>query len=103
MFNPDYCVLMKAGVRPDSSSLFEIFRTFEGDDKLGGLCGYTTLTPEPIFDKFGVREDQELVKNIDFLTRFMTMFFDIQNAQVFNNCNKKYRKLKRFMIQSSII
>ena len=82
MFNPDYCVLMNAGVRPAANSLFEMFRTFEGDDKLGGLCGYTTLTPEPIFDKFGVREDQDLVKNIDFMSRFMTMFFDIQNAQV---------------------
>ena len=84
MFNPDYCVLMKAGVRPEGSSLFEIFRTFEGDDKLGGICGYTTLTPEPIFDKFGVREDQALFKNIDFLSKFMTLFFDIQNAQVFD-------------------
>lgn len=84
MFNPDYCVLINAGVRPESNAIFEMFRTFEGDSKLGGICGYTTLTPEPIFDKFGVREDQEVVKNIDFLSRFMTLFFDIQNAQVFD-------------------
>lgn len=84
MFNPDYCVLMTSGVRPEKNSIFEIFRTFEGDNKIGGISGYTTLTPEPIFDKFGVREDQEIEKSIDFFTKFMTLFFDIQNAQVFD-------------------
>ena len=85
MFNPFYCVLTKAGVRAGPQSIFEIFRTFEGDPQVGGLCGYTTFTPEPIYDKFGVLADKETLSKIDEMSSLFSEVFDIQRAQCFDN------------------
>lgn len=83
MFNPDYCALIDCGTKPKHNALFEFFRAFESDSQVGGVCGYMGLYPEPIVDEFGVRVDQDTYKELDDLSKFCMIFFDIQKAQVF--------------------
>lgn len=83
MFNPDYCALIDCGTKPKHNALFELFKAFECDKQVGGVCGYMGLYPEPIVDEFGVRVDQDTYKELDFFSKFCMIFFDIQKAQVF--------------------
>ena len=83
MFNPDYCALIDCGTKPKYNALFELFKAFECDKQVGGVCGYMGLYPEPIVDEFGVRVDEDTYKELDFFSKFCMIFFDIQKAQVF--------------------
>lgn len=83
MFNPKYCALIDCGTKPKQNAYVELFKALESDSQIGGACGYMGLNPEPIIDEFGVRCDQDTYAELDFLSRFLMNFFDIQKAQVF--------------------
>ncbi|KAI3651406.1 hypothetical protein MP228_003748 [Amoeboaphelidium protococcarum] len=39
IFNPEVCVLIDAGTKPSTSSLYHLWKSFETDPNLGGACG----------------------------------------------------------------
>lgn len=84
-FQPDYCIVTKAGVRIASNSIFKIFTSFESDAQVGAICGYTALSAEPVHNRLGIRIDEKIIDRRDALSSFFSFFFDIQKAQTYEN------------------
>ena len=83
MFNPEYCCLLEAGTKPNSTAIFEFFKAMETDRQIGGVCGYISLFTEPTVDEFGTRIDEDSYKQLDGFSKLSFQFFDLQKAQVF--------------------
>lgn len=84
-FQPDYCIVTKAGVRIASNSIFKIFTTFESNTQVGAINGYTSYSAEPVHDRLGLRIDEKVIERRDAISNFFSFLFDIQRAQTYEN------------------
>ena len=58
---PNYCLLVDCGTKINNNTLFEFFKAFEFDKKVGGICGFNGLYAEPLMDEFGIRFNYNLI------------------------------------------
>ena len=42
-FDPEYCILMDVGVKPQGGAIFQMYKHMELRPKVGGVCGYMSL------------------------------------------------------------
>ena len=57
MFNPYYIALIDCGTIPGKNSIYNMFQAMEGNDQLGGCCGYMGLSVDEMVDEKGNRID----------------------------------------------
>jgi chitin synthase len=45
---PKYAVLLDVGLKPESESLFKMYKYMKTHEKIGGVCGYMSLKIEQL-------------------------------------------------------
>ncbi len=72
-FQPQYCSLMDCGTIPMDDAIWESFLTFEGDEDVGGVCGYILPDAPVTMDK----KDLAVMAQMDCLSRGIYKLFDL--------------------------
>ncbi|CAD8134467.1 unnamed protein product [Paramecium octaurelia] len=73
-FQPEYCVLMDCGARPQKASVYNLIKELINNDQVGGACGKMTIE----LSKTGNQKDDYM----DMLTELLSVnIFNIERCQ----------------------
>ena len=78
-FQPQFCSLMDCGTIPYNDAIWKSFKTFEGDEDVGGVCGYILPNAPVTMD----RKDMAIMSQMDCVSRVIYKIFDLRTSQIF--------------------